>query len=141
MLFLVCKPTSTTRRPTSTDPILSKRWLRCLRCIRMRSLPRCFGFSLSKFAGEQRHESTTKVTLSCCWFVGFSSILQVRKKAGTSGKPVREVLWCAAAAARVEWYMNTARLVHQMQRSRLTLLPAGTTSNKALHAEVNPDAM
>jgi hypothetical protein len=48
-----------------------------------------------------------------------------------------EILWCAAAPQRIEWYLNNTRQRHLMRIEQLSLLPAGTTSNEALHAEIN----
>lgn len=55
--------------------------------------------------------------------------------AGTS-KEVRKVLWSACTP---EWLclMNNLRARHSMDASARALLPAGTTSNEALHAEIN----
>ncbi len=47
------------------------------------------------------------------------------------------ILWSATAASRVEWYFNGIRMRHTLHASKLSLLPSGTTSNEALHAEIN----
>ncbi len=62
---------------------------------------------------------------------------QVQKIAPGPNKTVCEILWCAAAAPRIEWYLNNTRQRHSMCIERLSLLPTGTTSNEALHAEIN----
>ncbi len=62
---------------------------------------------------------------------------QVQKIAPGPNKSVCEILWCAAAAPRIEWYLNNTRQRHSMGIERLSLLPTGTTSNEALHAEIN----
>ena len=48
----------------------------------------------------------------------------------------RQVLYTACAPARMQWYFNNIRARHSMRPDRVVLLPAGTTSNEALHAEV-----
>jgi hypothetical protein len=62
---------------------------------------------------------------------------QVQKKAPGPNKTLVEILWCAAAPQRIEWYLNNTRQRHLMCSEQLSLLPAGTTSNEALHAEIN----
>jgi hypothetical protein len=46
-------------------------------------------------------------------------------------------LWAAAAPDRIEWYVNNIRQRLRMQPGRRQLLPSGTASNEALHAEMN----
>ena len=48
-----------------------------------------------------------------------------------------ELLHTAAAGPRTEWYLNNLRMRHAISQSRLSLLPVGTTSNEALHREIN----
>ena len=38
---------------------------------------------------------------------------------------------------RSDWYFNNLRMRHLIEPSRLSLLPIGTTSNEALHHEIN----
>jgi hypothetical protein len=64
-------------------------------------------------------------------------VWQVQKKSPGPNKTVKEILWCAAAAPRVEWYLNNTRQRYAMRTETLSLLPVGTTSNEALHAEIN----
>jgi hypothetical protein len=52
-------------------------------------------------------------------------------------KQVYKILWCAAACDRLEWMFNNCRIRHSMTASECTLLPSGTSSNEALHAELN----
>eukprot|EP00435_Cladocopium_sp_Y103_P017516 s1987_g4.t1 len=59
-----------------------------------------------------------------------------RKVTGTS-KEVRKVLWSACAPDRLEYLMNNLRVRHSMDAHMRALLPTGTTSNEALHAEIN----
>lgn len=54
-----------------------------------------------------------------------------------SNKEVRRILWSACAAGRLEWYMNNLRARHSLDAYMLPLLSVGTTSNEALHAEIN----
>ena len=62
---------------------------------------------------------------------------EVQKKVTGSNKPLYKVLWSAAAPARIEWYLNATRVRHSMHQGKVSLLPSGTTSNEALHAEIN----
>lgn len=48
----------------------------------------------------------------------------------------RRILYTGCAPARMEWYFNNIRARHTLSPQQVTLLPAGTTSNEALHAEV-----
>ena len=43
----------------------------------------------------------------------------------------------ACNETRLEWYFNNLRIRHAMRPTRLALLPSGTGSNEALHAEIN----
>ena len=52
-------------------------------------------------------------------------------------RKVRELLWSAASADRLEWYMNNIRFRHMMNPYHLPLLHVGTTSNESLHKEIN----
>jgi hypothetical protein len=52
-------------------------------------------------------------------------------------KPVFHILWSAAAVDRIEWYFNNSRMRHSISTSQFNLLHSGTTSNEALHAEIN----
>lgn len=47
-----------------------------------------------------------------------------------------EILHTATAPHRVEFYLNNTRMRAAMPPARLSLLPSGTASNEALHAEV-----
>jgi hypothetical protein len=62
---------------------------------------------------------------------------EVQKKAGCSSKPLYKILWRAAAPNRMEWFLNNIRLRYIVHRSKHALLPSGTASNEALHAEIN----
>ena len=59
-----------------------------------------------------------------------------RKVTGTS-KSVRQVLWNACSAQRLEWLFNNQRVRHALSPLQRALLPSGTTSNEALHSEIN----
>jgi hypothetical protein len=52
-------------------------------------------------------------------------------------KPVYKILWSAAAIDRTEWMFNNCRIRHSMTAAECNLLPSGTASNEALHAELN----
>ncbi len=54
-----------------------------------------------------------------------------------SNKPLYKLLWSAGSAERTEWFFNNIRMRSRMSRARLALLPSGTSSNEALHAEIN----
>eukprot|EP00438_Fugacium_kawagutii_P031302 Skav215324 [mRNA] locus=scaffold1788:60702:61796:+ [translate_table: standard] len=59
-----------------------------------------------------------------------------RKVTGTA-KPVRTVLWNACSPQRLEWLFNNQRVRHALSPLQRALLPSGTTSNEALHSEIN----
>ena len=61
---------------------------------------------------------------------------EVQRKVTGQNKPLRKLLWNAASADRMEWYFNSIRMIHGIHPSKLTLLPCGTASNEALHAEI-----
>ena len=48
----------------------------------------------------------------------------------------RQILHTACAPGRLQWYWNNLRARRQLSAQRLQMLPAGTASNEALHAEV-----
>ncbi|CAE7796366.1 unnamed protein product [Symbiodinium sp. CCMP2592] len=52
------------------------------------------------------------------------------RKVTGANQYVSHVLWCSSSPMRLEWLWNNLRA------SDLTLLPAGTSSNEALHAEI-----
>ena len=52
-------------------------------------------------------------------------------------RKIYDLLFTAASGARTEWYFNNIRARHMVLRARLALLPIGTTSNEALHHEIN----
>lgn len=62
---------------------------------------------------------------------------EMDKVAPGPNKRVRQILACAAEADRIEWYLNNVRVRARMDPDHLTLLPSGTSSNEALHAELN----
>ena len=62
---------------------------------------------------------------------------EVERKVTGSNKPVYKVLWCAAAPDRMEWLLNNIRMRQTVSPAFLSLLPSGSTSNEALHAEIN----
>ena len=62
---------------------------------------------------------------------------EVQRVAPGPNRKVFELLHSAAAAGRSEWYFNNLRMRHLIEPSRLSLLPIGTTSNEALHHEIN----
>jgi len=62
---------------------------------------------------------------------------EVKKVAKGANRPLYKILHTAAAWQRVEWYFNNIRLKYMISPSKHGLLPVGTTSNEALHAEIN----
>ena len=62
---------------------------------------------------------------------------EVRRKAAGPNKEIYKILWAACAPDRVEWLFNTMRIRHTISRNHLSFLPSGTSSNEALHAEIN----
>jgi hypothetical protein len=62
---------------------------------------------------------------------------EVARKVTGANKEVYKVLWSACAPDRIEWLFNNTRVRHMLSGSRLLMLPSGTSSNEALHAEIN----
>ena len=62
---------------------------------------------------------------------------EVNRKVTGSNKEVRKVLWAASAPDRMEWLFNNLRARHAMSSPERALMPSGTASNEALHAEIN----
>ena len=62
---------------------------------------------------------------------------EVSRKVTGANKEVYKVLWSACAPDRIEWLFNNTRVRHMLSGPRLILLPSGTSSNEALHAEIN----
>ena len=60
-----------------------------------------------------------------------------QRKAARPNKDINKILWAACAPDRLEWLMNNVRIRHAMTASYLWFLPSGTSSNEALHAEIN----
>jgi hypothetical protein len=61
----------------------------------------------------------------------------VKKIVRSTNRPLWRLLWCAGAPGRLQWLFNNIRMRHAMDRRMLGLLPSGTTSNEALHFEIN----
>lgn len=62
---------------------------------------------------------------------------EVERKVTGTAKPVRTILWNACSPHRLEWLFNNQRVRHALSPLQRALLPSGTTSNEALHSEVN----
>ena len=62
---------------------------------------------------------------------------EVQRKVTGSNKMLSKTLWCAAAPDRIEWLFNNIRSRRMMNTSHIKLLPSGSMSNEALHAEIN----
>lgn len=57
-------------------------------------------------------------------------------KSDTSGKSLRRTLWNSTAPAKSEWMLNGSRYRHTTSCQERLLLPSGSTSNEALHADM-----
>ena len=62
---------------------------------------------------------------------------EMQRRVTGSNKPLYRLLWCAAAVSRVEWLFDTIRMRARLTPQEASLLSSGTTSNEALHAELN----
>ena len=61
---------------------------------------------------------------------------EVDRRVTGSNKEVRKVLWAATAPDRMEWLFDNLRVRHAMGAPARALMPSGTASNEALHAEI-----
>jgi hypothetical protein len=64
-----------------------------------------------------------------------TSLEQVQKVAPGPNRKLIDILYTATAASRIEYYLNNTRMRIAMPPARRSLLPTGTASNEALHAE------
>ncbi|CAE7834976.1 unnamed protein product [Symbiodinium sp. CCMP2592] len=62
---------------------------------------------------------------------------EVNRKIAGANKQISKILWSACAPDRLEWLMNNLRVRHALPSSYQWFLPSGTSSNEALHAEIN----
>ena len=62
---------------------------------------------------------------------------EVTRAAAGPNKAINKILWAACAPDRLEWLMNNLRVRRAMTSTYLWFLPSGTSSNEALHAEIN----
>ena len=62
---------------------------------------------------------------------------EVSRKAAGPNKEIYKILWSACSPDRLEWLMNHSRTRQSMHASYSAFLPSGTSSNEALHAELN----
>ena len=62
---------------------------------------------------------------------------EVSRKAAGPNKEIYKILWSACSPDRIEWLMNHIKPRQSVQASYLAFLPSGTSSNEALHAELN----
>ena len=62
---------------------------------------------------------------------------EVARKIAGANKQINKILWSACAPDRLEWFMNNLRVRHALPSSHQWFLPSGTSSNEALHAEIN----
>ena len=63
--------------------------------------------------------------------------LEMCRKTYVQGRTIGHILWCAAAPDKVAWQWNAIIVRRSLPSSWMTLMPAGTTSNESLHAELN----
>ena len=61
---------------------------------------------------------------------------EVEHVAPGPNRHVYKILASATAPDRVEWHFNHTRAIHCLPKTYVELLPSGTTSNEALHAEI-----
>ena len=81
---------------------------------------------------RHRLEFIKAVAALCCRYKS-----EVVRKAAGPNKDINRILWSACAPDRLEWLMNNIRVRHSMSASYLWFLASGTSSNEALHAEIN----
>jgi len=62
---------------------------------------------------------------------------EMNKVAPGPNRKVKELLYTGCSPDRCEWYMNNIRMRHMMSAGDVSLLPSGTSSNEALHYEIN----
>ena len=62
---------------------------------------------------------------------------EMSRKTHAQGKKLGYNLWCAAAPQKLAWQWNALSVRRTLPSSWMTVLPAGTTSNESLHAELN----
>ena len=58
-------------------------------------------------------------------------------KAPGPNTPVKHILLAATHPSRTEWYFNNMRMLHSRGIKHMSMLAVGTTSNEALHREMN----
>jgi hypothetical protein len=57
-------------------------------------------------------------------------------KTDTTGKKLKYTLWNATEPSKIEYMLNHVRIRHTLTAKERALIPSGTTSNEALHAEM-----
>ena len=62
---------------------------------------------------------------------------EIDRTSYAGGKKLYRILWCATSPVRLQWLFNNTRLRRQVDKSHLSLLGSGTSSNESLHAELN----
>ena len=62
---------------------------------------------------------------------------EVDRKVTGMSKPVRQLLWNACSPSCLGWLFNNQRVRHSLAPAERCLLPSGTTSNEALHSQIN----
>ena len=112
-------------------------------CERCREAVLAFSMNVSRAKMAEARLDTTMPFYAKIEFIEAIAALVViykeeaMRKVTGANKPVYRVLWCATESSRIEWYLNNTRLRHMLERRKLSLLPSGTSSNEALHAEIN----
>ena len=87
-------------------------------------------------------DATTPFYLRVEWAQSLAALVSVYREdvdrvAPGPNRRIWQLLHTATAPDRSEWYFNKIRLRHSIPTRWLSLLPIGTTSNEALHHEVN----
>ena len=62
---------------------------------------------------------------------------ECQRKSPGPNKPVKEILYAATQPSRSEWFFNNLRMLHSGHILNRSLVAVGTTSNEALHREIN----
>ena len=62
---------------------------------------------------------------------------ELKRRTHANGVQLRKLLYNATSPSRMQWYFNNLRHRHSLDPSKLSLLGSGTSSNEALHADMN----
>lgn len=81
---------------------------------------------------RDRREFIRSIAAVCARFTQ-----EVARKAAGPNKEIFKILWAACASDRLEWLFNNLRVRCCVPKEHLHFLPSGTSSNEALHSEIN----